>query len=509
MPQSQSIKITDMINRELIKERVLATSLQSLVMEPEEAAKFIESGMTLGFSGFASAGYPKLVPLAIAAKGTACNLTVLAGASTGPELDGALSNANLIKKRAPFQSDKDMRKSINAGNIDYCDIHLSQMPKYVREKIFGDIDYAIIECVLIENDGGIVPTTTLGAVDSIVSAAKNIILEINTSFPIELKGIHDIFLGKPGEVIPITGVLDRVGSSTIPCELDRVKAIVFNETPGRAASFMPGNEVSDKIAGHIIEFLKREVESGKWEKLPPLQSGLGNVANAVLYGLKSSGFKGLTMFTEVVQDTALELIKEGVIDGASTTSLSLSEKWRDELFSNLDFYKDRVIIRQQNVSNNPETVQRFGVIGMNTAIEADIYGNVNSTHIMGSGTMNGVGGSCDFARNAGLTIFMTPATTKDGKISCIVPMVSHVDSTEHDVHVIVTEYGLADLRGKSPKERAELIIEKCCAPEYRDNLRAYFEHAKEVAPGQQTPHDLKSALSWHIRYLEKGTMKED
>ena len=74
-------------------------------------------------------------------------------------------------------------------------------------------------------------------------------------------------------------------------------------------------------------------------------------------------------------------------------------------------------------------------------IEADIYGNVNSTHIMGSSIQNGIGGSGDFARNAYISMFLSPSTAKSGAISCIVPMVSHVDHTEHDVHVIVTEQG--------------------------------------------------------------------
>lgn len=144
---------------------------------------------------------------------------------------------------------------------------------------------------------------------------------------------------------------------------------------------------------------------------------------------------------------------------------------------------------------------------MNTAIEADIYGNVNSTHIMGTSMMNGIGGSGDFARNGGLSIFMTPSTAKGGAISSIVPMVSHVDHTEHDVQIIVTECGIADLRGKSPRERAELVIENCCHPDYRPALRDYYERAKAVAKGQHTPHDLNTALSWHQRYLDTGSMK--
>jgi succinyl-CoA:acetate CoA-transferase len=149
----------------------------------------------------------------------------------------------------------------------------------------------------------------------------------------------------------------------------------------------------------------------------------------------------------------------------------------------------------------------LGVIAMNGMIEADIYGNVNSTHIMGSKIQNGIGGSGDFARNAYLTIFMSPSTAQRGMISTIVPMVSHVDHTEHDVQVIVTEQGLADLRGLSPKQRAKLIIENCSNPDYKPMLRDYYNRAEHITYGMHTPHVLCESLGWHNRYLRTGTMR--
>ena len=152
-------------------------------------------------------------------------------------------------------------------------------------------------------------------------------------------------------------------------------------------------------------------------------------------------------------------------------------------------------------------IRRLGVIALNTPIEVDIYGNVNSTHLSGTRMMNGLGGSGDFTRNARISIFATESIVLgDNSISCIVPMVSHVDQTEHDVCVIVTEQGVADLRWKTPRERAELIIENCAHPDYRPQLREYFENACRTSPGKHTPHNLKEALSWHQRLAETGTM---
>ena len=143
---------------------------------------------------------------------------------------------------------------------------------------------------------------------------------------------------------------------------------------------------------------------------------------------------------------------------------------------------------------------------MNGLIEADLYGNVNSTRVMGSRIENGIGGSGDFARNAFISLFVTSSTAKDGAISRIVPMVSHVDHTEHDVQVIITEQGVADLRGLSPRRRAQLIIERCAHPDFRDQLQDYFDRACVGAAGLQTPHLLNEAFSWHTRYMQTGPM---
>lgn len=140
---------------------------------------------------------------------------------------------------------------------------------------------------------------------------------------------------------------------------------------------------------------------------------------------------------------------------------------------------------------------------MNTAIEADIFGNVNSTHITGIKMMNGIGGSGDFTRNGYISIFSCPSITKEGKISNIVPMVSHVDHSEHSVDIIITDQGVADLRGKDPVERAHEIIEHAAHPMYRDLLREYLKIGR---PGQ-TPHRLEAALAFHNEFNRSGDMR--
>ena len=116
--------------------------------------------------------------------------------------------------------------------------------------------------------------------------------------------------------------------------------------------------------------------------------------------------------------------------------------------------------------------------------------------------MNGIGGSCDFTRNAYISIFTTPSTAKDGKISAIVPYVSHVDQSEHSVKILITEHGVADLRGKSPIQRANEIINNCVAPEYKELLREYLAKA----PLAHTPMNLDNCFAMHKAFAETGDM---
>ncbi len=482
------------------------------VVTAEEAASWIEDGMTLGMSGFTLFGEPKEFPTALAERGKKEKIKVnlYTGASMGPAADQALAEADMINLRLPYQGNPVLRGKINKGEAFYIDQHLSHTAEAIRQGVLNPVDYAIIEAAAITEEGQIIPTGSVGNSPIFVQTAKHVIIELNTSAPAEYEGIHDIYVPEAAgerKDIPVYDISQRIGTIGIPVDLAKVRGIVLSSRPDIPSPLFEPNAETQKIADNLLDFLRAEVKAGRLtEKLAPLQSGVGSVANAVLNGMKDSEFKDIVVASEVLQDGIFDLIDAGVVKFAAATALSLSKKRVETLGQDLAKYKDKLVFRPQEISNHPEVIRRLGVISFNTALEADIYGNVNSTHVGGTHMMNGIGGSGDFARNARITIFVTQSVAKDGKISAIVPFVSHVDHTNHDVDVIVTEQGYADLRGLAPVQIAEAIIENCMHPDYRAQARAYLEEAKQR--GGQTPHVLEKAFSWHTRFAETGSMKE-
>lgn len=481
-----------------MNEKIKCEKYLSKVMSADEAAKLIYKGATIGMSGFTPAGHAKAVPLAIARRveetGEKLDLMVMTGASVGDEIDGALVRSGAMTRRMPYQTNSTVRNAINAGEIDYFDMHLSQVAVWAKNGFFGDIDFAIVEISGIDEEGHLIPSTSIGAANTYIDCAKHVILEVNTSQSDSLKGIHDVYTVErvPNSLpIPIIHAEDRIGTEYYPCDFDKIAAIVMTDIPDKGRSVPPVDDISQKIADNIVEIITKETEAGRLSvPLPPLQSGVGGVANAVLAGLKESPFTDLKVYSEVLQDAVFDLIDAGKISFASGTSLTVSPDFEEHYKENFENYKDKIMLRPQEISNHPEVIRRLGIIAMNTAIEADIYGNTNSSHINGTRIMNGIGGSGDFAQNAGLSIFMTPSTAKNGTLSCIVPFVTHVDHTEHDIHFLVTEYGYADLRGLTPRERALKIIDTCAHPDFRPMLHSYIDEACTECSAKQTPHVL-------------------
>jgi succinate CoA transferase len=480
----------------------------------EEAAELIPHGAMVAFSGFTPAGAAKDVPSALARRARALHeagqpfqIRVLTGASTGRSLDDALAEADAISWRAPYQTSAPLRERINDGRVAYVDMHLSHVPQSVLFGFFGKIDVAVIEANRVTPDGLVYLTTSVGASPSFLQAADKVIIELNRSVPEAISGMADIVIPKPPPFRPALDLdhpLQRIGKTYARVDPERIVGIVETSAPDEFLPFDPPNEISSAIARHVVHFLLNEMASGRLpEEMLPIQAGVGDVANAVLAGLgKHADIPNFLMYTEVFQSAAFELMKQERITGASTCALTFTPEQMQDLLGEIDFYAPRLVLRPQEISNNPAIVRQMGVIAMNTALEIDIFGHVNSTHVMGCKMVNGIGGSGDFARNAYLSIFMCPSTKKDNAISTIVPMCTHVDHNEHTVNVVVTEQGIADLRGLEPLKRAHLIIDTCAHPLYRDYLHSYL---RDAGSGH-IRHDLSRCFEMHQSLLKHGTM---
>ncbi|WP_435771967.1 succinate CoA transferase [Nocardioides sp. SYSU DS0651] len=499
--------------------RVTCPVLSQRVVSADEAAAHIGPGASVGISGFTGAGFPKAVPAALARRiraahrrGEDFQVGLWSGASTGPAVDGALAEVRGLSKRLPYNSDPALRALINAGEVDYVDAHLSHSAQQAWFGFYGKLDVAVVEVAAILPNGLLVPGTSVGNNKTWLDTADKVVLEVNDWLPRDLEGFHDVYYGaaRPPHRIPIqlTHPMQRIGDPYLRVDPAKVVAVVETDAPDRNSPLDEPDDASRAMAELLVDFLRHEVRAGRMPpELLPLQSGVGSTPNAVMEGLLDAEFDGLTSFTEVIQDGLLDLLDAGKLTSLSATSFGLSPAGQQRFLDNVGSYKGRILLRSQEISNHPELVRRLGVIAINGMIEADIYGNVNSTHIMGSAIMNGIGGSGDFARNAFLNFFVSDSRAKGGAISSIVPMVSHVDHTEHDVHVLITEQGLADLRGLSPTDRADRIIARCAHPDYRDRLTDYVARARAARPqARHTPHLLDEALGWHVAYLEDGAM---
>jgi acetyl-CoA hydrolase len=483
-------------------------------MTADEAAAMIPDGALVGFSGFSPAGAAKAVPRALAMRarqmhqaGEPMQVRVLTGASTGAALDDELAGADAVSWRAPYQSSRLLREDINAQRTKFVDMHLSHLPQMVEAGFFGNLDFAVVEAVEVMRDGRAYLSTSVGASPTFLRHADKVIFELNARHSKRLAEMHDIHILPPPprrSYIPIEHALQKIGVPFAAIDPAKVVGIVETEEVDGVADFQPPDEASRRIADHVVRFILDEMRAGRIPpEFLPLQSGVGNVANAVMAGLGShDDIPPLHMYTEVFQDALVDLMETGQVLGASTTSLTLSEPQLERVYSNMDFFAPRIVLRPQEISNNPGVVRRLGVIAINTVLEMDIFGCANSTHVCGTQVVNGIGGSGDFTRNAYLSILVAPSVAKRGAVSSVVPMVTHADHNEHSVQILVTEQGLADLRGLGSIERAKRIIDCCAHPMYRDYLHNYLASA----PMGHIRHDLSRCFELHRNFLETGAM---
>ena len=253
--------------------RIHCAALLNKVMSPDEAAALIPSGVNVGMSGFTGAGYPKAVPLALARRIMDANLAgkkfkigVWTGASTAPELDGALAMVEGVELRLPYQSDPTCRKRINAGELEYLDIHLGHVAQFVWFGFLGKLDIALVEVAGILEDGRLIPSSSVGNNKTWLDQADKVILEVNAWQSLKLEGMHDIYYGtdlppnrKP---IPIVKVDDRIGTPYLRCPAEKILAVVETTPPtATPRSRRPTRSLGRSPATSSISWRSRSIKA--------------------------------------------------------------------------------------------------------------------------------------------------------------------------------------------------------------------------------------------------------
>ncbi len=487
------------------------------LLTAREAAACVPHGATVAFSGFAGAGAAKAVPRELAMqarsrhdRGEAFAIRVLSGASCGSEVDEALALAGAISWRAPYQSSHALRDQINRQEVEYVDMHLSHLGRTVASGFFGKVDLAIVEACELTSDGRVYLTTSIGATPTFLRYAEKVIIEINGHHSPRLREMADITIlsAQPHrDPVPIRDPMTRLGSNFAVVDPKKVIGVVENNEADHFQSYGAADSVSHRIAEHISRFIFDEMRAGRIpEEFLPLQAGTGRVVNGLLAALGENPYiPPLRMFTLVIQEALIELLEQCKILSAGATGMAIPVEVLKRVYDNMNFFVPRIVLRPQEVCTSPGVIRKLGVISINQAVEMDIYGNVNFSHLFGTDIMNGVGGAGEFIRNGYLPIIVCPSIAKGGRISSVVPMTPHVDSNEHSVKIVATEQGLADLRGLGPMQRARAIIDKCAHPMYRDYLNRYIEDSRVG----HIRHNLGSCYELHRNFIAHGSMLPD
>lgn len=464
-------------------------------------------GMTIAMSGYAMAGYPKAIPEELVRRkqeGQNLTINLITGANV-PWLDELLGGSEVISERVPMCAHKALSSQVNSHRVSYVEQQMCKMPRLLRSHSFGNIDVVVIEALAVTEEG-LIPTTSVGLTKFFLEAADKIIVEVNTAQPELLYGLHDVYIPEPPPAtkpIPLTNCTDRIGLPFIPFNTSKIKYIVETDKPENEPQSATYTPESKRIAENLFNFLEKEYHTKSGGKLPPIQLGFGNIAEAIADLLLTSEFNSLNFFCGGISENILKFLESGKATGISTAGITMNEN-SAKLLEKIANLREKLVLRNGDMINNSEIIGRLGVMTLNTGIEIDIYGNVNSSHIGGNNVVNGIGGGANFAQNAGLSVLLISSESKGGAISNIVPMVSHQDICEHDIDLVITENGFADLRGLDDLHRAEAIITNCASDKYKQKLFDYFYTSKQL--GGHHPQNPVMAFEWYSRLKSTRSM---
>ena len=341
------------------------------------------------------------------------------------------------------------RKAVQEGRADYTPFFFHQSTRFFSDGTFP-IDVAMVSVTPPDKHGYVSLGVSVGGTKPACLNAKMVIAQVNDQMP-RTMGESFLHVSQLTCCVEASTPLPELGGGTI-------------------------GEVEEAIGRNVASL----VEDGS-----TLQLGIGTIPDAVLKFLGDK--KDLGIHSEMFSDGVVDLYQKGVITGANkrldkgkmvAAFLMGSKKLYDFVDDNPD-----VMMRTVDYVNNPAVIcQNPKVVSINSCLQVDFNGQVNSES-MGTKQFSGIGGQLDYVRGAamcpdGKAILAMPSTAKHGEVSRIVPVFepgTTVTTTRTDVHYIVTEYGVANLRAKSLRERARLLI-NIAHPKFRDQLwEAYYE----------------------------------
>lgn len=493
-----------------LRSRVKDVDLMDKVMDAEDAVKkFVAGSKAIAISGMTGTGYPKVVPRAMSEyverAGEKFDVVVYGAGTVGVDLEEHLSRIG-VRRRFPIGASAEVtRKLVNSREFEAYDMWLTEYSRWLRDDVltrrFSGIDIAIVEATGVTEEG-LVLGTSVDAIPVFIEKARGVIVELSLVKPYTL-GLHDIYVPKINEVIPVRSVLDRIGDRVVKIPKSKVMAVVPSTIDDQRGAYSPGGDIDRRVVENIVDFLSKEASEDPNLRTDyvTLQPAAGPIASLLADRIHEIGFS-LSIWGEIASVRWLKTLSGNVkaISGSAIYTLPGDERLREEFYENIDEFKDRVVLRPQAISNSPEIISRFYHINVQQAIEVDVYGQVNITYI-GDRFIVGVGGSGDHAKASYITIVALPSITGSG-LPRVVPLVYHVDLVDHDVDIIVTDQGWADLRGLSPLEKARAIIEECAHPSYKDMLWDYLETV--VKKTGHRPVDLRKAVEFREKLFASG-----
>ncbi len=338
-----------------------------------------------------------------------------------------------------------VRAAVQEGRADFVPIFLSELPALIRSGR-RPVDVALIKVSPPDAHGYVSLGVTVDIVRAAVETAKLVIAEVNDHMP----RTH--------------------GASML--HIDQLHALIPTTTPLSELITPPADDVSNAIAAHIAN----QVPDGA-----TIQMGIGKIPDAVLCALH--GKKDLGIHSEMISDGVIDLVKNGVVNGRKKTLLpgKIVVSFIMGTKRLYDWVHDNPAIemRPSDFTNDPMIIARNDtMIAINSALAVDLTGQVAADTVRGK-FFSGIGGQVDFIRGSarskgGCPIIALPSTARSGSVSriqCVFEEGTGVVTSRGDVHMVITEYGVAELWGRSIRERAESLI-KVAHPKFREELRA-------------------------------------